>query len=111
MFKTNSAVEYETLEPYEGLLLKWLPFLRWTSSSPAQLKTAEENILTYQKTPSEGFYVNVGNVNGSPCKIWTRVYNCDKSGDQAPLVMMHGMGAGSALWALNIDTLCLQLNR
>ena len=112
MFKDNSSVERDCLEPKEGFLSYWIPFLRWTKSSPQQLKDAEEEFLKYLKTPSEGFHVNIGDINGSPCKIWTRIYqstNCSTSGP--PLVMMHGMGAGSALWANNIDTICSEQQR
>ena len=110
--KDNPAIEHDCLEPKEGFISYWLPFLRWTKSSPKQLKDAEEDFLKYLKTPSEGFHVNIGDINGSPCKIWTRLYrqaNCSTS--DPPLVMMHGMGAGSALWALNIDTICSEQKR
>ena len=108
----NTAVERDGPEPKVGLFYRWLPFMRWTPSDPARLQSAEEELVSFMKTPSDGFYVNVGDVNGSPCRLWTRVFTATNTDPSlAPLVMMHGMGAGSGLWALNIDSLAAGQNR
>ena len=70
----NTAVERDGPEPKVGLFYRWLPFMRWTPSDPAKLQAAEEELVRFMKTPSDGFYVNVGDVNGSPCRLWTRVF-------------------------------------
>ena len=102
----NTAVERDGPEPKVGLFYRWLPFMRWTPSDPMRLQAAEEELVSFMRTPSDGFYVNVGDVNGSPCRLWTRVFSASNTDPSlAPLVMMHGMGAGSGLWALNIDSL------
>lgn len=98
---TNPLV---TLEPKQSWLQSWLPFLRWSPTSPQQLAQAEEKLLKYVNTPSQGFYVNLGEVNGEECRVWTRRFV--KEGSRgAPLVMVHGMGAGLAMFALNYDSI------
>jgi len=101
---TNTAIEFDVLEPRESWLRSWIPYLRWTPTSPQKVKEAEENLLQYVKTKSEGFYVNIGTVNGESCRIWTRKFGPDGS-VEVPLVMIHGMGAGLAMFALNYDSL------
>lgn len=100
------------LEPRESWFRSWFPYLKWVPSSPKLLKESEEALLSYVKTPSEGFYVDVGTINGQPCRIWTRKFHgptqkVQKTGDNKtlPLVMIHGMGAGLAIFALTLDTL------
>ena len=108
MYSDNACMEYDgPPEPQQSFVYNWLPFLRWTRSSPRQLQEAEERMLEFVAAESEGFYVNLGEVNSSPCRIWTRVFSGpDADPRAAPLVLIHGMGAGSALWALNISALC-----
>jgi len=96
----------DVLEPRTSWFRSWFPYLRWVPSSPQELKQTEETIIGYLKTPSEGFYVNVGNVNDHPCYVWTRKFKTKDKTKRTPLVMMHGMGAGLAMFALNIDELC-----
>jgi len=103
LVNSNAAIEVGVLEPREGWLQSWLPFLRWTPTSPVEVKEAEENILQFVQTSSEGFYVNIGMVNGTECRIWTRKFGLEGSG--VPLVMVHGMGAGLTMFALNYDSL------
>ena len=107
MISNNPAIEYDTLEPSENWFHYWFPVLRWTPSGPRELRDSEESLLKYIKTPSEGFYVNIGKVNGSFCRIWTRRFSPPNKvvKDDIPLVMMHGMGAGIGIWSLNLDSL------
>ena len=80
----NTAVERDGPEPKVGLFYRWLPFMRWTPSDPVKLQSAEEELLSFLKTPSDGFYVNVGDVHGAPCRLWTRVFtapNTDQGRD------------------------------
>ncbi|CAH2089318.1 unnamed protein product [Euphydryas editha] len=53
------------------------------------------------KTAYKRFYVDIGSVVGQCDKIWTISLN-DES-DKTPLLMLHGMGAGVALWCPNLD--------
>merc|ERR1711892_1325839 len=102
------AIEFDTLEPRDNWFQSWFPFLRWIPTSSLKLKDAEEKFIDYVKVPSEGFYVNVGKITGEDeCKIWTRKFQNPGMEDESkvPLVMIHGMGAGLAMFALNIDTL------
>jgi len=104
----NPAIEFDTLEPRENWFQSWFPFLRWIPTSSNKLKNAEERFIEFIKVPSEGFYVNIGKVIGSDeCKIWTRKFQRPglKDENKIPLVMIHGMGAGLAMFSLNIDTL------
>jgi abhydrolase domain-containing protein 5 len=75
-------------------------WLKWRPTSKVLLREAEESILSYAGVPYKGFYVNVGPVVGKhDSKIWTLSFNTDSP--NTPLVLVHGMGAGSALWVLN----------
>ena len=56
------------------------------------------------KTKSEGRYIEVQIDDRTSCKIWTRIFNPDVK-DKLPLVMIHGMGSGLALFAMNLDEL------
>ncbi len=50
--------------------------------------------------------MDVGEMNGDSCRIWTRRFGPPAAnGAKVPLVMIHGMGAGLALFALNYDEL------
>lgn len=102
------AIEFEAVEPKENWFQTWFPFLRWIPTSSTKLRDAEKRFIDFVKTPSEGFYVNVGKIiDQVDCKIWTRKFQnpeMDK-GKEVPIVMLHGMGAGLAMFALNIDDL------
>ena len=65
------------------------------------------NILYFLdiKTKSEGKYIDVNIDNQNTCRIWTRIYNPDAPQDKLPLIMIHGMGSGMALFAMNLDEL------
>lgn len=105
---TSNQVEdlvHDTLEPKLGWFNRWFPFLQWSPSSPNDLKNAEEELLSYVKTKSEGKYVEVNLDERTKCKIWTRTFNPGVE-DKSPLVMIHGMGSGLALFAMNYDQLC-----
>ena len=64
--------EVAVLEPRLGWLQSWLPWLRWTPTSPQELEVAEQNLLAFSTMKSTGFYVSAGEVNGEECRIWTR---------------------------------------
>ncbi|CAG9127358.1 unnamed protein product [Plutella xylostella] len=53
------------------------------------------------KTAYKRFYVDIGSVVGESDKIWTISLN--EESPKTPLVMLHGMGAGVALWCPNLD--------
>jgi len=92
------------LEPRQGWIRRFLSYVRWSPTSPIELAEAEEEMLGYVQTHSEGYYVNLGKVNGDECRVWTRRFHSPNS-SCTPLVMVHGMGAGLAMFALNYDSL------
>uniref|UniRef100_A0A6M2DK90 1-acylglycerol-3-phosphate O-acyltransferase ABHD5 n=1 Tax=Xenopsylla cheopis TaxID=163159 RepID=A0A6M2DK90_XENCH len=82
----------------------WLwGWMNWTHSSISMLRTAEKAILSCLKTPYRGWYVDIGPVVGAADKIWTISLN--EESPKPPLVLLHGLGAGVALWCLNLDSL------
>ena len=97
--------EVAVLEPRLGWLQSWLPWLRWTPTSPGELEQAEHRLLAFSNTDSTGFYVSAGKVNGEDCWIWTRRFSPSSPTTAVPLVLLHGMGAGLALFLLNYSAL------
>lgn len=75
----------------------------WTASSPTMLRAVEKKILSFLKTPYRGFFVDIGPAIGESDKIWTVSFNTESK--EIPLVMLHGLGAGVALWVMNFDAL------
>ncbi|XP_055380468.1 (Lyso)-N-acylphosphatidylethanolamine lipase isoform X2 [Condylostylus longicornis] len=67
------------------------------------LRAIEKKILSYLKSTHRGFYVDIGPAVGDNDKIWTIGINNESL--KTPLVMLHGLGAGVALWVLNLDSL------
>ncbi|XP_076248042.1 pummelig isoform X1 [Calliopsis andreniformis] len=81
-------------------------WLSWTSTSSTMLRAAEKKILSYLKTAYRGWYVDIGPVVGTADKIWTISLN--EESPKTPIVLLHGLGAGVALWCLNLDALASQ---
>lgn len=75
----------------------------WTGSSFDMLRALEKRILSYLKTPYRGSFVDVGDCVGEADKIWTLAMNT--TSPNVPLVLVHGLGAGVALWVMNLDAL------
>lgn len=53
------------------------------------------------KRSYRGWYVDIGPTVGSADKIWTISLNTESK--KTPLVLIHGLGSGVALWCLNLD--------
>lgn len=90
--------------------------LRWCPSSKQHLREAEEKIFSYMKKKYEGRYVEVGRFGDcpSPCRLWTvtmhpteePIGNHTEHGYwRLPLVLLHGLGCGSALWVMSLESL------
>lgn len=58
------------------------------------------------KTAYRGWFVDIGPVVGPTDKIWTISLN--EESPKVPIVLLHGLGAGVALWCLNLDALASQ---
>lgn len=92
----GSEINLETTE--SGWSSRWFS---WTRQSDAMLRNVEKKILSCLKTAYKRFYVDIGSVVGESDKIWTISLN-DES-PKTPLVLLHGMAAGLALWCPNLD--------
>ncbi|KAL0870025.1 hypothetical protein ABMA27_006201 [Loxostege sticticalis] len=83
-------------------ILSWTGgWFSWTRQSDEMLRNIEKKILSCLKTAYKRFYVDIGSVVGQSDKIWTISLN--EESPATPLVMLHGMGAGVALWCPNLD--------
>ncbi|KAE8739444.1 hypothetical protein FOCC_FOCC015066 [Frankliniella occidentalis] len=82
----------------------WLSsWFQWTPMSATVLRAAEKKILSCLKAAYRGWYVDIGSAVGTSDKIWTISLN--QESPKTPIVMLHGLGAGVALWVLNLDYL------
>ncbi|KAG5891495.1 hypothetical protein JTB14_009829 [Gonioctena quinquepunctata] len=88
-----------------NFIFSWLSpqWLSWNKFSASMLRTLEKRILQVCKIPHRGWYVDIGPVVGPMDKIWTISMNTESP--QTPLILLHGLGAGVALWCLNLDAL------
>ncbi|KAG7207862.1 hypothetical protein KM043_009461 [Ampulex compressa] len=81
-------------------------WISWSVSSSTMLRAAEKKILSCLKTAYRGWYVDIGPVVSTADKIWTISLN--EESQKTPIVLLHGLGAGVALWCLNLDALASQ---
>ncbi|XP_053694199.1 (Lyso)-N-acylphosphatidylethanolamine lipase [Sabethes cyaneus] len=78
-------------------------WFNWTKYSSSMLRAIEKSILSHLKRPYRGMFVDIGTCVGDSDKIWTIVMNTEAK--RTPILMLHGLGAGVALWVLNLDEL------
>lgn len=62
--------------------------------------------FTGLKTAYRGWYVDIGPVVGPADKIWTISLN--EESPKTPIVLLHGLASGVALWCMNLDALASQ---
>ncbi|XP_067663333.1 (Lyso)-N-acylphosphatidylethanolamine lipase-like [Haliotis asinina] len=72
--------------------------LHWKPTSAGKLAEVEQKILKCVKSKTNGRFVKTNNYN-----IWTVTVNAHL--DAMPLVLVHGMGGGVAMWIQNLDSL------
>ncbi|XP_021941395.1 protein ABHD4 isoform X2 [Zootermopsis nevadensis] len=75
----------------------------WSPTSSTMLRAAEKKILSYLKTSYRGWYVDIGPVVSPADKIWTICLN--QESNKTPILLLHGLASGVALWCLNLDSL------
>jgi len=89
----------------------WLNNLWWNRSPPEVLKDLEERFMSAIESKNEGFYVEFGGEYfenpTQPVRIWTRKVEPSVEPEELeiPIVMVHGLAAGTALFAINFDGL------
>ncbi|XP_071087197.1 (Lyso)-N-acylphosphatidylethanolamine lipase-like [Haliotis cracherodii] len=72
--------------------------LHWKPTSAGKLADVEQRILKCMKSTTSGRFVKTNSSN-----IWTVTVNAHL--DAVPLVLVHGMGGGVAMWIQNLDSL------
>ncbi|KAK7865106.1 hypothetical protein R5R35_014638 [Gryllus longicercus] len=92
--------EIERAQTSNSWIWSWFS---WTSSSASMLRAAEKKILSCLKTTYRGWFVDIGPVVGASDKVWTISLN--EEAEKTPILLLHGLGAGVALWCLNLDSL------
>ncbi|XP_050542632.1 (Lyso)-N-acylphosphatidylethanolamine lipase [Daktulosphaira vitifoliae] len=101
MIIMSTDCDVESSLVYRGAFFwSWLPK---SAMSWKFLKEAEQKLLSYVKSPYRTRYVDLGPIVEHDEKIWTIEINSDKQ--KSPLVLLHGFGAGIALWCMNFDGL------
>ncbi|XP_055542151.1 (Lyso)-N-acylphosphatidylethanolamine lipase [Wyeomyia smithii] len=76
-------------------------WFNWTKYSGSMLRAIEKSILSHLKLSYRGMFVDIGPCVGESDKIWTIAMNTEAK--RTPILMLHGLGAGVALWILNLD--------
>ncbi|KAL0820611.1 hypothetical protein ABMA28_006452 [Loxostege sticticalis] len=101
-FPNFSVVSRTWIGSILSIMWNWTGgWFSWTRQSDEMLRNIEKKILSCLKTAYKRFYVDIGSVVGQSDKIWTISLN--EESPATPLVMLHGMGAGVALWCPNLD--------
>jgi abhydrolase domain-containing protein 4 len=101
MAQTNSQEFHEP--PIADKQSSLAKFFTWSAASSEMLRAAEKKILSYVRWPLRCFYVDLGSCVGRDDKIWT-LHAPNNTQEKTPLLLVHGLGAGIALWVLNLDT-------
>ncbi|XP_058455965.1 (Lyso)-N-acylphosphatidylethanolamine lipase [Malaya genurostris] len=81
-------------------------WFNWTKYSHMLLRSIEKSILAHLRLPYRGMFVDIGPCVGEADKIWTISMNSESN--RTPILMLHGLGAGVALWVLNLDEIAKQ---
>lgn len=72
---------------------------------PQRNVTPDDDVhSTDLRRPYRGMFVDIGPCVGDQDKVWTITMNNEES-KRVPILMLHGLGAGVALWVLNLDEL------
>jgi len=118
-YKAAIKRDDEVIEPREWNW-GWFNWLWWNRPQPDILKRLEETFMQKIESDSEGFYVEFDGDyfedKNEPVRIWTRKIkrrrkesessrDDDPQHEGVPLVLVHGLAAGTALFAINFDGL------
>ncbi|KAL8605156.1 hypothetical protein ACOMHN_031097 [Nucella lapillus] len=74
-------------------------FFRWRKTSKKELQNVDEQVLRSVHSIKEKKYIPVGGDN----QLWSVTSNPHHP--SIPILMVHGMGGGVGLWAMNLDPL------
>lgn len=74
-------------------------FLKWRKTSKKELEEVDKKILDEVPSVKERKFVELDNGE----QLWS--ITCNPDGKGTPIVMVHGMGGGVGLWALNLDAI------
>lgn len=88
---------------YRNRFRDWFANVRWTPSSLDELEQSEKKILSHLKRKFKTYAVDTSKEKEDERKIWT--LEMESESEKPPLLLIHGLCLGSAIWLLNLDEL------
>ncbi len=103
---SNCVIRIKLFFTRISIIWEWLRQI-WIPTSSTKLAEAEQRLLSFVRFPFEQNQISIGD-NLTINTIHTYNPKARQSNRKAPLVLLHGFGAGIGFWLLNIDALAEQ---
>jgi len=103
---SNCVIRIKLFFTRISIIWEWLRQI-WIPTSSTKLAEAEQRLLSFVRFPFEQNQISIGD-NLIINTIHTYNPKARQSNRKAPLVLLHGFGAGIGFWLLNIDAFAEQ---
>lgn len=116
MIKVNYILSVFLARMNQHVGTKLTSWLNWSQTSPDTLEACESKLFSFLKNPVKGYFVNIGKgwflddnniwtIELGPSTVRSET-DSRRDNERLPVILMHGFGAGSAIWIQNLDALC-----